>query len=192
MHKNKSATNIYFSDKIKFKNDKISYKNKNYKNNFHKIKPNFSSEVGNNNNKTSFGFSSSNNSFNSINQKNNYYINKDYNEYIKNMQIKNNLEKLDNYINVNEKIISSPLQGYQNYQKGKFENDIKNGRPLNFTKNVLFDNNNNNNYKNINNNNYQNNVFNLKGKEAQMIQNLVNNLQASIPDYGLNYDEEKK
>ena len=191
MHKNKSATNIYFSDKIKFKNDKISYKNKNYRNNFHKIKPNFSSEIGNNN-KTNIGFSSSNNSFNSINQKHNYIINKDYNDYIKNMQIKSNLEKLDNNIKVNEKIISSPIQSYQNYQKERKDNDFKNSRSFNFGKNVLYDNNNGNNYKNLNNNNYPNNIFYLKGKEAQMIQNLVNNLQASIPDYGLNYDNEKK
>ena len=191
MHKNKSATNIYFSDKIKFKNDKISYKNKNYRNNFHKIKPNFSSEIANNN-KTNIGFSSSNNSFNSINQKHNYIINKDYNDYIKNMQIKSNLEKLDNNIKVNEKIISSPIQSYQNYQKERKDNDFKNSRSFNFDKNVLYDNNNGNNYKNLNNNNYPNNIFYLKGKEAQMIQNLVNNLQASIPDYGLNYDNEKK
>ena len=184
MHKNQSANNIYLSEPIKFKNDNnISYKNKNHKNNYHKIKSNFSSNLGNN--RSNIGFNSSNNSFvnNNINSKNNNLYDYYNYDYIKNMQIKNNLEKLDNNINVNEKFINSPIQAYQTYQKSKKENNIKNHRPLNIFKNILFDNKNNNNYKNMNNNNYQNNIYNVKGKDAQMIQNLINNLQSNIKEY---------
>ena len=160
MNKNKSAINIFFSNKIKIKHDKIPYKNKNYKNNFHKIRPNFSSEVGNN--RSNKGFSNSNNSFinNSINQKNNNILDNSYNyynyDYLKNMRIKNTLEKLDNNINVNEKFINSPIQAYENYIKEIKEADIKNNNYLN--------NNNITKYKNKNNNN--NNIYNIKEKNA--------------------------
>ena len=160
MNKNKSAINIFFSNKIKIKHDKIPYKNKNYKNNFHKIRPNFSSEVGNN--RSNKGFSNSNNSFinNSINQKNNNILDNSYNyynyDYLKNMPIKNTLEKLDNNINVNEKFINSPIQAYENYIKEIKEADIKNKNYLN--------NNNITKYKNKNNNN--NNIYNIKEKNA--------------------------
>ena len=193
LHKNKSATNIYFTDKIKLQNNRISYKNKNYRNNFSKLKPNFSSEIGNN--KSNIGFSSSNNnSFmnnNSNNKeqiKNQYDITNRYHkyEYIKNMKLKNILDKLDNNINFNEKIISSPFQTYQK------DIDFKNSHPMNITKKTLFDNNNKSNYKNINNNNYPNNFYNLKAKEAELIQNLVNNLQSNIPEYARNHNNKNK
>ena len=192
LNKNNSATNIYFSDRIKFQSNRISYKNKNYRNNFSKLKPNFSSEIGNN--RTNIGFSYSNNSLiNSNNNKNFYNESKEklknqfdnsnlyYNyEYHKNMQLKNNLDKLDNNVTVNEKVISSPFQAYQTYQKDIKESDFKNNRFMNTNKNSLFQNNNKNN-KNSNNN-YPINILNDKVKDAQLIQNLISNIQSNIQD----------
>jgi hypothetical protein len=204
--KNNSSSNLIFNDQIKLKNDKIRYKNKNYKNIITKIRPNFSSDFGNN--RSNLGFSSSNNSLininnintsiNKVNNRNKLLGNKNTNEspnnyynydYLKNMQIKNNLDKLDNNINVNEKIISSPFQAYQVYQKKKKEADYKIGGSIGRGKNNLFEN--KNNYKNVNNNNYQNNYLNFKGKEAELIQNLVNNIQSNIPNYEENYIDKR-
>ena len=197
--KNNSATNIYFTDKIKFKNDRKSYKNKNYKNNIHKIKKNFSSEIGNN--KSNPGFSNSNNNSFSINNINNkdknnlyentnnfYYYN---NDQTKNLQLKKNLEKLDNNIIVNEQIINSPIQIYQTYQKNKKDMNFKINHPLKAAKNILFNNNNETVHKNVNNDDYSINILNIKAKEANLIQNLIYKLQYNIQNHEKKYDNEK-
>ena len=91
------------------------------------------------------------------------------------MQLKSNLDKLDNNIFVNETVISSPFQSFQK------ESDFKNNRFTNTNKNSLFQNNNKN-FKNINNN-YPANILNMKGKEAEIIQKLISNIQSNIPEY---------
>ena len=193
--------------KEKINNNKIFYKNKNYRNNLKNIRKNYSSEVGNNI-RTNIGFSYTNNNIanSSFNKGNNNITNplkKDKNkntldssykidnyDYTKNLNMKKNLERLDNNISVNEKIISSPFQALQTYQKDKKEADIKYNSSLNTGKKVLFDI--KINYKNANKNNYQNGYFNIRGKEAQILQNLIHNLQSNIPDYDNNFVTEKE
>ena len=76
---------------------------------------------------------------------------------------------------------------YQAHQKGgKKGNNLSNrgNHSLNTGKRVLFDPNKEKDKKNKNmNNNFQSNFFNLKGKEARILQNLVYNLQSNIPEY---------
>ena len=88
-------------------------------------------------------------------------------------------------------INSSPFQVYQAYQKGKKGNNLinKSTQSLNIGKRVLFESNKEKDKKNKNN--FQSNFFNLKGKEAQILQNLVYNLQSNIPEYEKNFINEE-
>ena len=79
---------------------------------------------------------------------------------------------------VNETVIDSPFQVFQTFQK---ESDFKNNRFINTNKNSLFQNNNKN-FKNVINN-YPINILNIKGKEAEIIQQLITNIQSNIPEY---------
>ena len=162
-----------------------------------KLKPNYSNLDINNNKQTKSFFGISNNIFNIhasnsviIGQNQNYNFSDSINNYQSNYNrsfplINKALDNLDKNININEKVISSPFQVYKN-QKGKKGNNSNNkiNQSLNLNKRVLFDIKEKD-KKNINNlnNNYQNTFFNLKGKEALILQSLVNNLQSNIPEY---------
>jgi hypothetical protein len=104
------------------------------------------------------------------------------------------LEKID--INIYEKIINSPFQSYQTNQKNK-GNNINNKANLssNIAKKYLFESKEKDKKnKNRKNNNFQQQFFNIKGKEAKILQKLVNNLQSNIPQYEQQFinDEEVK
>ena len=102
---------------------------------------------------------------------------------------KNSLfEKYENNLNINEKVISSPFQIYQTYQKDKKGNNINN-TSLKTGKRILFDLNKDKKEKK-NNIGYQNNIYNIKENEAQLIQNLVINLQNNIPEYDKHFINE--
>jgi hypothetical protein len=133
-----------------------------------------------------------NNNFSGTMNNNNKY------NYNRNYAFSNTiLEKLDKNVNINEKVISSPFQIYQTYQDGvkKVNYPNRGNQSLNAGKRILFDSNKEKDKKNKNsNNNYKNNYYNLKGKEAIILQNLVYNLQSNIPEYDKHFinDEDVK
>ena len=200
-----ASSDFLYNSKRKFnlaENNTFTQKNgitnRTYKNGeLSKLKPNYSNLDINNNKQTKSFFGISNNIFNIhasnsviIGQNQNYNFSDSINNYQSNYNrsfplINKALDNLDKNININEKVISSPFQVYKN-QKGKKGNNSNNkiNQSLNLNKRVLFDIKEKD-KKNINNlnNNYQNTFFNLKGKEALILQSLVNNLQSNIPEY---------
>ena len=207
--RNSSSSNIFSDSKrkynIKENSPKVGKRIINYPfKNGDKSKlrqSNSTNDINYNNNKQTRSFFGLNNNINysisysnSVNNQNQNYnysdsVNSHQNNYSNNRSFpfsNTALEKLDENVNINEKIISSPFQAYQSYQKDKKANNLSNraNQSLNTGKRVLFENNKDKDKKNKNiNNNYQNNFYNFRGKEARILQNLVNNLQSNIPEY---------
>ena len=214
--RNLSSSHFITKNKKKYniieKNNKAG-KNRNFNNSFKNpdlsnLRKNYSSSDMNYNYKQKSSFSSLNNNPNfhhpystPIDQNQNYQ-NNNYSESIKNhnnnynrsFNFKNStLGKLDK--NINEKVISSPFQAYQTYQKEKKVNNLSNrtNQSLNAGKRILFDINKEKEKKKKNiNNNYQSNFFNIKGKEARILQHLVYNLQSNIPEYDKHFINEQE
>ena len=174
-----------------------------------KIKPNFSTiDINSNNQQGRTLFGINNNNYNYINPEKNTVIVQSQNIQFSETKNNNNrnsihnnniaIEKIDNKINVNEKVISSPFQVYTTHQKGKKGNNINvnSNQSLSTGKRILFDlskekdKKNNLNNKNININ-FQNKFYNIKGKEAELLQSLVINLQNNIPEYDKRFVNEE-
>ena len=79
------------------------------------------------------------------------------------------------------------IGGKGNITNNRSTQSINTGRRVLFDVNKDIDKKNN---KNINNN-YQNNFYNFRGKEAIILQNLVNNLQSNIPEYDKHFINEE-
>ena len=213
--RNASSSDLLTSSQRKFnlaENSPLSQKNniinRTFKNGeFSKLRPNYSNNDINNKQTRAF-FGINNNIFN-IHASNSFIIGQDQNSnsnssetiniyksnYNSSFPFTNKaIDILDKNVNINEKVISSPFEIYQNKQKGKQGNNINNksSQYLNTGKRVLFDINKEKNKKlNIMNNNYQESFFNLKGKEARILQHLINNLQSNIPEYDKQFINEE-
>jgi len=193
--KNASTLNLFSNTKKKFNiEEQNSSINNSFKNeDISKINPNFSTiDISRKQGKPLFGSSTNfnNNSPNNlkINQNKNILFPKQVNN--RNYQGNKNtmFEKYDKNLNINEKVISSPFQIYQTYQKDKKGNNINN-QSLKTGKRILFDLNKDKKDKK-NNFGVQNNLYNIKENEAQLLQNLVINLQNNIPEYDKHFINE--
>jgi hypothetical protein len=192
--KNTSSLNLFSNTKKKFNiEEQNSTINNSFKNeDISKINPNFATiDINRKEGKQLFGSSTN---FNN-NSPNNLRVNQNKNipfpkQTSMNYQGNKNklFEKYDKNLNINEKVISSPFQIYQTYQKDKKGNNINN-QSLKTGKRILFDLNKDKKDKK-NNFGVQNNLYNIKENEAQLLQNLVINLQNNIPEYDKHFINE--
>ena len=193
--KNASSLNLFSNTKKNFNiEEQNSFINNSFKNeDIPKLNPNFSTiDISRKQGKSIFGSSTNFNNNSPSNLKINQNKNVIFPKQINNRNYQGNKNTLfknyDNNLNINEKVISSPFQIYQTYQKDKKGNNINN-QSLKTGKRILFDLNKDKKDKK-NSFGVQNNLYNIKENEAQLLQNLVINLQNNIPEYDKHFINE--